>query len=66
MHCSMKAYAMTLKLSISQLLLYRNGVARFETVMDLRNYLEQLGTMEGANKDEKGTSMLLFTPFIMR
>ena len=32
----------------------RNGVARYESVMELRNYLEHLGTMEGANKDEKG------------
>ena len=32
----------------------RNGVARFESVMELRNYLEHLGTMVGANKDEKG------------
>ena len=32
----------------------RNGVARFESVMKLRNYLEHLGTMLETNKDEKG------------
>ena len=35
----------------------RNGVARFESVMELRNYLEHLGAMEGANRDEKGNSV---------
>jgi len=41
--------------------LVRNGVARFESVMELRNYLEHLGTMEGANRDEKGKYIKFMT-----
>ena len=46
-------------MELSLMLLYlfishRHGVARYESVMELRDYLEQLGAMEGANRDEKG------------
>ena len=34
--------------------IYRFGIARFESIMELRNELENLGRMKGANKDEKG------------
>ena len=33
---------------------FRNGVVRFESVMRLRNKLEELGKMEGVNTKEKG------------
>ena len=33
----------------------RNGVVRYESVMKLRNKLEELGKMKGVNQDEKGT-----------
>ena len=32
----------------------RNGVVRYESVMRLRNKLEELGKMKGVNQDEKG------------
>ena len=32
----------------------RNGVVRFESVMKLRNKLEDLGKLTGINEDEKG------------
>ena len=34
----------------------RNGVVRYESVMMLRNKLEELGKMKGVNQDEKGRS----------
>lgn len=34
----------------------RNGVVRYESVMMLRNKLEELGKMKGVNQDEKGGS----------
>ena len=39
--------------------LYRFGVARFESIMELRNELENLGRMKGANRDEKGLQKVL-------
>ena len=35
-------------------LVCRYGLARHESVMELRNSLEEFGRMKGANKDEKG------------
>ena len=32
----------------------RNGAVRFESVMRLRNKLDELGKMEGVNTAEKG------------
>ena len=32
----------------------RYGLARYESVMNLRDSLEEFGRMKGANKDEKG------------
>ena len=32
----------------------RNGTVRYESVMMLRNKLEELGKMKGVNQDEKG------------
>ena len=32
----------------------RNGTVRYESVMHLRNKLEELGKMKGVNQDEKG------------
>lgn len=32
----------------------RNGIVRHESVMQLRNKLEELGKMKGVNQDEKG------------
>ena len=32
----------------------RNGVVRFESVMKLREQLDQLGKMQGIKQDEKG------------
>ena len=32
----------------------RNGIVRHESVMKLRNKLEELGKMKGVNQDEKG------------
>ncbi len=32
----------------------RFGLARYESIMELRNELENLGRIKGANKDEKG------------
>jgi len=34
----------------------RNGVVRYESVMHMRNKLEELGKMKGVNQDEKGGS----------
>ena len=36
------------------ILLYRNGVVKFESVMKLREELDQLGKMKGITQDEKG------------
>ena len=41
---------------------FRNGVVRFESVMQLRNKLEELGKMKGINQDEKG---MIFTTCIV-
>ena len=38
----------------SHFILLRNGVVRYESVMLLRNKLEELGKMKGVNQDEKG------------
>lgn len=35
----------------------RNGVVKFESVMKLRDHLDQLGKMEGIAQDEKGMFM---------
>lgn len=35
----------------------RNGIVRHESVMKLRNKLEELGKMKGVNQDEKGISV---------
>lgn len=35
----------------------RNGAVRHESVMRLRNKLEQLGKMKGVNQDEKGNQL---------
>ena len=45
--------------TISYLLLFpylycRNGVVRYESVMKLRNKLDELGKMEGIKEKEKG------------
>ena len=37
----------------------RNGVVRYESVMMLRNKLEELGKMKGVNQDEKGGSVVI-------
>ena len=37
----------------------RNGVVRHESVMKLRNKLEELGKMKGVNQDEKGSGSFL-------
>ena len=34
----------------------RNGVVRFESVMELRRMIEDLGKMEGVQEKEKGES----------
>lgn len=36
--------------------LYRNGIVRYESVMSLRNKLDELGKMEGIAHAEKGQS----------
>ena len=33
----------------------RHGAVRYESVMKLRNKLEELGKMKGVNQDEKGS-----------
>lgn len=33
---------------------YRNGVVKYESVMKLRDHLDQLGKMQGITQDEKG------------
>ena len=38
---------------------FRNGAVRFESVMRLRNKLEELGKMTGIAQDEKGIIILL-------
>ena len=43
-------------LQLFLLTLIRYGLARYESIMMLRNELENLGRMKGANKDEKGQS----------
>ena len=37
---------------------HRNGVVRHESVMKLRNKLEELGKMKGVNQDEKGLEIV--------
>jgi hypothetical protein len=39
---------------IYKLLFHRNGVVKFECVMQLREQLDQLGSMKGITQDEKG------------
>ena len=36
----------------------RYGTARHESIMGLRNKLEEYGKMKGANKDEKGKHII--------
>ena len=36
---------------------FRNGAVRYESVMTLRNKLDELGKMEGVNTAEKGQSL---------
>ena len=40
--------------NITPLFSHRNAVVRHESVMRLRNKLEELGKMKGVNQDEKG------------
>lgn len=42
---------------------FRYGVARHESIMQLRNNLEEFGRMKGANTDEKGQSLPLLTEY---
>ena len=42
------------------LTLARNGVVRHESIMSLRNKLEELGKIKGVNLDEKGG----YTPWV--
>ena len=59
-------HAVQIKLNcdtVTNILSHRHGVARYETVMELRDYLEQLGAMAGANKDEKGTTRFLINTY---
>ena len=37
----------------------RNGIVRYESVMMLRNKLEELGKMKGVNQDEKGGNIVI-------
>ncbi len=37
---------------------FRNGVVRFESVMKMRNALDELGKMEGITEKEKGIGSL--------
>ena len=37
----------------------RNGAVRYESVMKLRNKLEELGKMEGVNTSEKGQIIMI-------
>lgn len=38
----------------------RYGAVRYESVMRLRNKLEELGKMKGVNQDEKGLADIVF------
>ena len=37
----------------------RNGVVRYESVMMLRNKLDELGKKKGVNQDEKGGNIAI-------
>ncbi len=39
------------------LLFFRNGVVRFESVMKMRNALDELGKMEGITEKKKGVTV---------
>ena len=42
----------------------RNGIVRFESVMQLRNKLEELGKMKGIAQDEKGKLIFVVNMFV--
>ena len=47
------------------LLLFRHGVVRYESVMKLREQLEQLEKMKGITQDEKGISQVCDSTIII-
>ncbi len=48
-----------LKLELLHVLSFRNGVVKFESVMKLREELDQLGKMQGITQDEKGIAVAI-------